>query len=359
MPQLDALRTFAVLLVIIFHWFPTGEGINRLPNGTIGVVIFFVLSGFLITRILLQNRDLIQTGDYSLKESYRNFFIRRVLRLFPLYYLALTFVLIVLPEASDIDQHPFYYYFYGYNFLLQKTGNWADTLSPFWTLAVEEQLYLIWPWIVLLTPKNTFRWVIITMIISGIAFRAYEYTQGNLDGILTPACFDTFGAGAMWAYIVVDYRDSIDAFLKKLSITAGLALLGFLALLLLPGDHLLTVLFQRTLISVVALFMIGRASLGVQGLLGKILNNPVIQYFGRISYGLYVFHMIVPGYTIALLSDLSNRIHRPLMLGYWSHRFVSLIILLSVASLSWYLIEKPFLSLKRYFVQKRIGQLVS
>ena len=158
MPQLDSLRTFAVLLVIIYHWFPTGEGINRLPNGTIGVMVFFVISGFLITRILIENRNRIETGQTRLVDTYRNFFIRRALRIFPLYYLAITVVLLAFPNTSDIDDHPLYYYFYGYNILLHKTGNWADILSPFWTLGVEEQLYFVWPWIVLLTPKASFRW---------------------------------------------------------------------------------------------------------------------------------------------------------------------------------------------------------
>ncbi|WP_240543771.1 acyltransferase family protein [Spirosoma foliorum] len=359
MPQLDSLRTFAVMLVIIYHWFPTGEGINRLPNGSIGVVIFFVLSGFLITRILLQSRDLIQLGEYSFKNTYRNFFIRRILRLLPLYYLAITFVWLVLPDASDIDEHPLVYYLYGYNFLLNKTGNWADILSPFWTLAVEEQLYLIWPCIVLLVPKNYFRWAILAMIVLGIASRAYGYTQGSLDGVLTPACLDTFGIGALWAYVVVDHPNSIDSFLKKLTIAAGLALLGFVGLLFLPNDHLLAVLFQRTLISILALFIIARASLGFKGLVGQVLNSSVLQYFGRISYGLYVFHMLVPSYGMKILFAISNRIHLSLTLGYWSHRFVSLLLLLVVASLSWYLFEKPLQNLKRHFIQKRTSELVS
>src|SRR5919199_444493 len=99
MPQLDSLRTFAVLLVVIYHWFPIGEGINRLPNGAIGVMIFFVISGFLITRILLENRKQIDEGNTTISHTYRNFFIRRVLRIFPLYYLVITLVLILIPEA--------------------------------------------------------------------------------------------------------------------------------------------------------------------------------------------------------------------------------------------------------------------
>ena len=122
MPQLDALRTFAVGLVVVYHWFPTGTGVNWLPNGTIGVMIFFVISGFLITRILVENRNAIhqsagRAGQSTRGHTYRNFFIRRALRIFPLYYLTITFVLLVLPQVSDIDEYPLYYYAYGYNIL--------------------------------------------------------------------------------------------------------------------------------------------------------------------------------------------------------------------------------------------------
>ncbi|WP_228724158.1 acyltransferase family protein [Spirosoma sp. KUDC1026] len=349
MPQLDALRTFAVLLVIIYHWFPTGEGINRLPNGTIGVMIFFVLSGFLITRILLNNRNQINAGNGSLGITYRNFFVRRALRIFPLYYLVITAVLVLIPQASDIDDHPLYYYLYGYNILLSQTGNWSDVLSPFWTLGVEEQLYLVWPWIVLLTPRAYFRWVLVAMVAVGVLFRGYGYSQGQLDGVLAPASFDAFGLGALWAYMVTEQTDALPRFLQRLSVSSVLAFVGFVSLSLLPGDHILVVLFQRLMISVLSLFLVARASVGVQGLGGKILNNSGLQYIGRISYGIYVFHMLVPGYIVPLLFRLTNRLGVSITLDYWSHRLFSLVVLLALASVSWYAFEKPINQLKRYF----------
>lgn len=355
MPQLDTLRTFAVMLVVVYHWFPTGEGINRLPNGTIGVMVFFVISGFLISRILLENRNRIGAGQATLGPLYRNFFVRRALRIFPLYYLVITFVFVRLPQASDIDEHPLYYYLYGYNILLHQTGNWADLLSPFWTLGVEEQLYLVWPWVVFLTPKASFRWVIVGLIATGILFRGYGYAQGDLDGVLTPASFDAFGLGALWAYIVTDRPDEVPTFLNRLAVAALMALLGFGSLLLLPGDHLLVVLFQRLFISVLSLQVISRASSGIGGLAGSVLNNRSLQYIGRISYGIYVFHMLVPGYAVPLLLRMTQRLGVTLTLGYWSHRLVSLVVLLALASLSWYILEKPINELKRYFSYKNVG----
>lgn len=351
MPQLDALRTFAVALVIIYHWFPTGTGINWLPNGTIGVMIFFVISGFLITRILINSRNAIAAGQDTLGHTYRNFFIRRALRIFPLYYLTISAVWLLLPETSDVDEHPLYFYLYGYNILLHQTGNWADLLSPFWTLGVEEQLYLVWPWVVLLLPKRRLIWAIGFLLAGGILFRAYGYTQGDLDGVLTPASFDAFGLGALWAWLTTDATNRIDSFRKNLPWAALLATGLMVALLFLPGDSIIVVLFQRTLISVIALYGVVGGSFGFGGPLGAVLNNGALQYVGRISYGIYVFHMIVPGHIVPLLLRLFNKILRGHMpdLGYWGHRLFSLAVLLVVASVSWYVVEKPINSLKRYF----------
>lgn len=349
MPQLDALRALAVALVVIFHWFPTGEGFNRLPNGTIGVMIFFVISGFLITRILLTNRNQIQAGQSTPGSTYRNFFVRRVLRIFPLYYLVITFVWLALPQASDVDEYPLYYYLYGYNILLNQTGNWADVLSPFWTLAVEEQLYLIWPWVVLLTPKRTFGWVIGAMIVGSVLFRAYSYEWGNTVGVLMPASLDAFGLGAFWAYIAVYRPTAMPWIRQRLGIIAGLTGLIFVGLLLLPGNHVLVLLFQRLIVSVLALMLVIRTSTGVSGWAGRIFNSRVLRYVGRISYGIYVFHMLVPGYLMPLLMRVLNYVYPPFAPGYWSYRLLSLVVLIGLSSLSWYAFEKPINGLKRHF----------
>ena len=349
MPQLDALRALAVMLVILFHWFPTGEGINWLPNGTIGVMIFFVISGFLITRILLTNRNQILAGQSTPGGTYRKFFVRRVLRIFPLYYAVITFVLLVLPQTSDINDYPFYYYLYGYNILLDRTGNWADLLSPFWTLAVEEQLYLVWPWIVLLAPKRIFGWLVGGMIVGSILFRAGSYEWGNVSGVLTPANLDSFGLGAFWAYMVTDRPNAVPWVRQRLGFVTGLALLSFAGLMALPGSHWMVVVFQRFLVSVLALFLVIHASTGFGGLTGRVFNNRGLQYVGRVSYGIYVFHMLVPGYLVPFLLNAANHIRPVFAPGYWTYRLLSLVVLIGLASLSWYAFEKPVNGLKRYF----------
>lgn len=350
MPQLDSLRSLAVVLVVIYHWFPTGVGVNWLPNGTIGVMIFFVISGFLITRILLGSRNRLQQGPgNSLGLTYRNFFIRRALRIFPLYYLTITAVYLFIPQVSDIGQHPAYYYLYGSNILLHQTGNWADILSPFWTLGVEEQLYLVWPWVVFLLPRAQFRWAILSLLLLGILFRGYGYSRGDLDGVLMPANADSFGLGAFWAYLVVEQPGQVAGLLKKLPLMAVLALVALTGLLLLPGNDLLVVLFQRFVISVLALYLVVHATIGFSGPIGVVLNSQPLQYIGRISYGIYVFHMLVPTYLTPFALRVIQHLLPSISLNATTHRLASAALLLLVASASWFIFEKPINNLKQYF----------
>lgn len=350
LPQLDSLRSLAVVLVVIYHWYPTSAGINRLPNGTIGVMIFFVISGFLITRILLDSRNRLQTGrGGSLGLTYRNFFIRRSLRIFPLYYLAITVVYVFVPQASAIRQHPGYYYLYGSNILLHQTGNWADILSPFWTLGVEEQLYLLWPWVVFLLPKAQFRWAIAGLLVVAVLFRGYGYARGDLDGVLMPANVDAFGLGTFWAYLVVEKPGRIMGFVNRLPVIALASLVAFVGLLLLPGGHLLVVLFQRLVISVLALYLVVNATLGFGGVVGRVLNNKQFQFVGRISYGIYVFHMLVPTFLTPFLLRIIRHFLPSVTLTETTHRLLSAVLLLVLASVSWYAFEKPINTLKRHF----------
>jgi len=143
-PALDGVRALAILLVLVYHWFPEGQGINVMPNGPIGVTLFFVLSGYLISNILMEQQTL---GTFI--RSFKNFVVRRALRIFPIYFLVLIGLLVLkrfsIVLTSDFYEHPVYYWSYLVNYWIELHGNWADALSPYWSLAVEEQFYLLWP----------------------------------------------------------------------------------------------------------------------------------------------------------------------------------------------------------------------
>ncbi|WP_221390601.1 acyltransferase [Dyadobacter sp. NIV53] len=353
--QLDGLRAIAIALVIVFHWFPEGEGINIIANGPLGVTLFFVLSGFLITRILLSSRNYLQSHGFA--STYKTFMIRRILRIFPLYYLTLLIIWLVkyiafIPQVStELYTHPFYYVLYLSNFLIERLHNWSDVLSPFWSLAVEEQFYILWPIILLSVKQQYLKSVIILIIVMGIISRGILAVYGYEEGVLMPTCLDAFGLGALWAYILF-YNESPQKFLKILNIlaVAGFALFVFICLD--KGNSLLKTLFFRTSMSMFCLYFVANASYagGFKTFFGKILNNAGLKYIGKISYGLYVYHMLVPALLLPFVDKLMNRFfHTTFLLNDSSVKVISLIMLIVVASLSWYLFESPFNGLKRYF----------
>src|SRR5262245_16358318 len=150
-PGLDGLRGIAILLVILYHNFGF---IPFLNYGWLGVDLFFVLSGFLITEILLKTRT---TTNY-----FKNFYTRRVLRIFPLYYLCLILVIVIFPliknfpyDLSFYRENQVWFWFYLQNWMLifKQWNDSAILLNHFWSLAVEEQFYIVWPLLVLLIRK--------------------------------------------------------------------------------------------------------------------------------------------------------------------------------------------------------------
>ena len=146
MPQLDALRTVAVGLVITQHWFQV-----LLPPfikpGLTGVHIFFILSGFLITGILLRMRDGMTQSQNSAFSAFKIYYVRRSIRIFPLYYFIVLCCIVI--GVSNFREEWFVYLFYLANFL-----NPPFLGGHLWTLAVEEQFYLIWPLVILFMPKK-------------------------------------------------------------------------------------------------------------------------------------------------------------------------------------------------------------
>jgi peptidoglycan/LPS O-acetylase OafA/YrhL len=353
--QLDGLRAFAVALVVLFHWFPEGEGINVIANGPVGVTLFFVLSGFLITRILLASRNYL--ASHGLGATYRNFMFRRMLRIFPLYYLTLLVIWSIryvdfFPKIpSRLYDHPAYYLLYISNFLIEKLHDWSDVLSPFWSLAVEEQFYIIWPFVILTVPLRYMRGTLIATVILGIVSRWILGSLGYSEGVLMPTCLDAFGLGAIWAYVSY-YDKSVQKFLKTLNVLALVGLAVFLFICFNNTDSLLKTLFFRTSMSLFCLYLVARASYGngFPSLIGSLLDNAFMRHIGRISYGLYVYHMLVPTLVVPFIIKVLHRfLHITITFSEGPMKLVSLIVLILLASVSWYIFEAPFIRLKKYF----------
>lgn len=361
--QLDSIRTFAVMLVIISHWLPLYY-IKLFDFGAIGVNLFFVLSGFLITQMLFENRKDTENNGTSKINIIKSFIIRRSLRIFTIYYLTIFILLIIGHKTgTDIREDFTLYFFYLSNFLFFFKQEWDGMLSHLWSLAVEEQFYLFWPWLMIFIRRN-FLFIIIAMFFFiGIAAN-YLIPGGNsFIQILTPTCFDSFSLGGILAYAVVYSRNHLNFILKYLPFVALLCLVTFFFSTL---SSINVFIPDRTLVSFCALYLIVFAIYKQGSVVHTyILNNKTLIFTGQISYGVYLYQNIVPNTWNMFIDKLNDaNIQIPLINAYIPaslsreimlvEQFVLLII---ISWLSWKFIEFPINSLKNRFSYKKIAHV--
>lgn len=339
-PALDGIRAIAILLVLVFHWFPTNHWINIIPNGPIGVTLFFVLSGYLITSILLGQRE-----SHSFLKSFGNFVARRALRIFPIYYAVLASLLILKPFGiqivSDFYEHPSYYWSYWYNHWLEQSQNWSDMLSPYWSLSVEEQFYIIWPVLILgISSRKNILSLLWATTILGLVARFVLIHQYEGIGVYMITCVDTFAWGGLLAYYVREGREEQVRSAAKWILPV--AALGFVMTTVFMSDiNLGKQLFFRTFTSILSAgFILGALQ---PGLLAHLLSIRPLREIGKVSYGLYLYHMLIPD----LFYQLMNRLHISIQDPYHIYGIVALF---ATSFISYHLFEKPIQSIKRYFV---------
>jgi peptidoglycan/LPS O-acetylase OafA/YrhL len=368
--SLDSLRAIAVFAVIFDHWALVYEHGNNVPSflhtipfGTIGVTAFFVLSGFLITGILLDSKLMIESKKLSLKKAFKIFYIRRTLRIFPIYYILLIALLIFAPYLFEFDSKSSLWLFsYMTNFFLYFKADWIGRFLPLWSLAVEEQFYLFWPFLILLVRPKYLLTSIISLIFIGVFSRIYfEYLsspsvyRGGFYIFTTPTCFDSFGLGALLAYFIKNnmMTDKIKAILKYSSIVSFVILILIISLLKFPTPT--QNIGYRFLISVITLQII--ISLMNTNKFSKLFENPITVYLGKISYSLYLFHNFLPNIYQKLNSYFINK---DLKIPYTNYSwfpyvgggkqfFIYLVFLIILSTISWFLIEKPINKLKNKF----------
>lgn len=355
-PALDGLRALAVVLVLFVH----AHGLLGLPgelldsaawhwthNGWMGVDLFFVTSGFLITSILISisNR----------KQSLKIFWLRRGLRIFPLYYLYL-FILIALsisPISSGspgLPQSPFYwipFFIYLGNFnVIFPPASPLET-SILWTLSVEEQFYAIWPVLFAkMKRKELFRLSILLIPLAAV-FRAMVFWAApNTDAFyfLSFCRMDAIFAGATLAFLwsQPEKRETISKWSGLLLIPA---LLCLLTVLLTPPYRIAEASPQWITFSygctAIAWAIIVAWALRPPAWITPVLCNSVIRYIGKICYGIYIWQAL----TGRLVKHWLYRF-TPDLLSYELYMALFILATIAVASLSWHLIESPLLRFK-------------
>lgn len=353
-PELDSIRGLAILLVVTFHSGLLINGstssekawLNVVSIGWAGVDLFFVLSGYLITKILIQSRE---TPNF-----FRNFFARRVLRIFPLYFGSLA-ILIACGLATH-DQRWTYWLF------LQ---NWIPivggppqpvTMQPYWSLAVEEQFYLVWPLIIyFLKPKQIGAFCIATIVFS-CTLRCLAKTSG-VDPwaitITTPFRMDALAFGGLISWIELFFNP---AQLRKAG--TNLLLAGFAGVLTIgitesgyrmDGWWAQTIgytFFAAMCSGLIAIIVSAKDGLTSWAILP--LQSKVLQHLGNRSYAIYVTHM---PFLVVMTVLYKQRLAIKDTSGTRDVQcfFLAMIGCLITAEVSWHLFEKQFLKLKRYF----------
>ena len=363
LPQLDGVRAIAVLMVLWFHFTPDVARIaGGPPWGAIGVGLFFTLSGFLITRILLKCRLKMEAAAVTFGRSIRQFYARRFLRIFPLYYAVLLILFFFNP--TDIRQRAWWDLLYLTNvrFSYWPRGG-GEIERHLWSLSVEEQFYLIWPVLMLLTPRRILPWLVAATTLAGVAWRAETYVPHyQIHEWMMPACLDLLGGGALLAILNMPQFGLSrwrDAFVQLCGIVGIPLLLFFIGQrlhavpdargrLVASGFEWLGVGGATYPITALAsVWLIGCAARGFRGPLGWFLTFAPLVYVGRISYGLYVIHMFVPhalGYFFPVFLNGPRT---------WGVVAVLVAVSVAAASVSWFAFEAPINGLKRYFEYDR------
>ncbi len=365
---LDGLRGLAIALVMAHHFFmdsmPADNELDRtvfriVHGGWCGVDLFFVLSGYLITGILLSSK--------GSKGYFKNFYARRTVRIFPLYYVTLFVFFVLLPKTNhpeildyvkDSRSDQAWFWAYLTNIRIAMRGDFYVEVIPSltWSLAIEEQFYLAWPLVVFLCSRSTLMRICIGLIIGALALRAAFALTGIhwvVSYVLTPARVDCLAIGSFLAlFFRGSYRPQVVIWARRtiLAMAVFVIWIGIRKGTLARGDELtytlgftgIGILFGSLLV----LCLTTRSG----SLLSCAVDNTFLRTLGKYSYALYLCH----GPVGTAVRVLYNPRHQPLLFESSLPRTLIYALLtglasLMVAFLSWHLFEKHFLKLKRHF----------
>lgn len=338
-PQLDGLRAVAVLAVLYSH-FRDETSIA----GFFGVRLFFVLSGYLITAILLNCREAVSRGKTTNEFVLKSFYLRRGLRIYPAYYFALVAAFVLnLPGLEPVF---WTHAFFCSNILFVLHHAYEPWFAaPLWSVSIEEQFYLIWPFVILLTPRRFLKTVIIAAVLLGPVSRILLILLHKSDFsrfYLTPTAFDALGAGALFA--LTRTQKQWPAWTSMVALAAAVVCIVIRSVDRFAGPVGSQELVE-TLSLVALVWIVAAASLGRTGVAGRVLTAPPVRFIGRISFGLYIYH----AYVWALLQQHAGQLPGSLRHTGFPLLFAGSILTFALATLSWFALEQPANRLKARF----------
>jgi peptidoglycan/LPS O-acetylase OafA/YrhL len=349
-PALDAIRGLAILAVTVYRFgggshdeaLAAEKVIPFIELGSRGVDLFFVLSGFLITGILFDTKQDLH--------FFRNFYARRTVRIFPLYYGVLIVALLLWPWHIPAQDYASWLWLYGANIVQAREGWCLGWLNHFWSLAVEEHFYLVWPAVIYLLSRRNAMLACVGLFVASAVGRvacAYLYPHSPAAEVLTIFRLDGLVAGS---YLALAARET--GGLRALARPAWIIFLAT-SVLLVPfiykGTRFLTI--PETLWAIEgASFLVLVLTAVPESMLARFGENRILHWFGKYSYGMYVHqNLLIPllsGFITAggLATYLGNAV-----VGQLAYLVMMSLATVAVAYLSWHGFEVHFLKLKKYF----------
>ncbi|MFP5436668.1 MAG: acyltransferase family protein [Bacteroidia bacterium] len=356
--SLDGIRAISILMVLLGHMFETlpeafqNEYVHViLFNSSLGVKIFFVISGYLITRLLIIEKN--KSGKIDIKD----FYLRRIFRIFPVFYLYIIIVLLlkatifpdILNNYTLVGFAGLYLWNYKHLFVSDmptEKGNWF--FGHFWSLSMEEQFYMIWPMMFVKINaeklKKVVLWIICIMPVLRIAtYFLMPDSRGQISMMLHTGG-DSILTGCLVALLEVNlkFQEKVNYYLNKKFLPLAIALFIFivspLLSMYLKGAYTITVGMSLNNICIIYLIL---WAIRIPSKVADFLNTKVLIHIGILSYSLYIWQQLF------LTNQASFSVNKfPL----------NIIAVVIVAHISYYLIEKPMLNLKKKFKHIKTGQ---
>ncbi len=358
--NLDGLRFLCFLSVFFFHSFYTDSSelktssvyhfvkVGIFGNGNIGVNFFFVLSGFLITFLLLEEKKL--RGQIKLK----NFWLRRILRIWPLFYSCVFFGFVIFPKLKLLlgqipneTATPFFYltFLNNFDFLIKGIPD-SSILGVLWSVAIEEQFYLIWPIIIFIFPIHKL-WIPFSIIVLvNLIFRAY-YDTFLIHEHHTISCIGDMTIGAIGAWLInisENFKKQIETLSKsKIAAIYFIFITLFFFRQELLFSHYGIRIFERMIFAFIILLIILEQTFSHNSFF-KMSNFKTISKLGGITYGLYCLHFVGILITISITKKLALNTH--LWQVFLLDTSIALLLTIIISKISYTYFESPFLKLK-------------